>query len=187
MTPPPRLLGIDAGFASIGYSIVELGDRCDRVVEMGLIRTEPSSKKRKVLAAEDNVRRTREIAKALIQLHCSHKPKALCCETMSFPRNSSSAAKMAMFWGVLIALAHTWGLPIIQATPQEIKKACCGAKNASKDEVEAALRKRYRTTPWIDLLDGMPPSLHNHAWDALGATATCLDSDTILLLRQLVT
>jgi Holliday junction resolvasome RuvABC endonuclease subunit len=99
---------------------------------------------------------------------------------MSFPRNASAAAKMAMSWGILVSLADRNGAAILQASPKEIKKKLCNSGSASKEDVEAAASVLYPNAP--DLLTGLPAGVRNHAYDALAAVYTCLDTEFFRLV-----
>jgi crossover junction endodeoxyribonuclease RuvC len=179
----PCILGIDPGFASIGVAAIRLGVRGDTLLEVGVIRTEGSDKKRKVLASDDNARRGREIARELGAWLDKYKPKAIAAEAMSFPRNSSAAAKMALTWGVIIAACEARGIALLQASPQEIKVALAGAKSATKEQVQAGVQRRHKAL--AAKLVGIPRSLHEHACDAAAAAMTCIGSDAVRLLRGL--
>jgi len=189
------VLGLDPGFSALGYALVNLYTK--KLVSLGVVRTKKSDKKRRVLASDDNLRRSREIHRELMNLlgehdddrlmGCGHYDGtncvAVCAEAMSFPRNSSAAAKVAMSWGIIASVADRFGLPVVQASPQEIKKKLCGRKDASKEDIEAAVKKLYRADDsW---LKNVPDSLHEHAWDALSAIAGCADSDVLLMAKQL--
>lgn len=76
------------------------------------------------------------------------------------------------------------GLPIVQATPQEVKRATTGARDASKDDVRAALERRYG--PLAAFLGALPDGEHEHPVDALAATVACLDSEPLRMARRLV-
>lgn len=179
------VLGLDPGFASVGYALVLLGSSGERPVRMGVFETEKSSKKRAVLAADDNVRRAREISVFLndILTKGPHGPvRAICAETMSFPRSSSVAAKMAMCWGVVSALSSLLDVPVLQVTPMGIKLAVAGAKTASKEEVQAAVQSRFGAETRALCAD-VPRSKLEHPYDALGAVLACRDSEVFRLLR----
>ena len=81
---------------------------------------------------------------------------------MSFPRNASTAGKMSICWGVLAAIAEARGLPIVQASPQALKRAVTGSSSASKDEVEFALLKRFGNET-EELFSG-PDGLREHVF-----------------------
>jgi crossover junction endodeoxyribonuclease RuvC len=182
---PILILGIDPGFANVGWALVELdgGTHKETLMGMGLIETEKSSKKQKVLTSDDNYRRAREIARAVRQL----KPRAqvLCAESMSFPRNASAAAKVAMTWGVLADFCEVEDVPLLMASPKELKRAVCADASASKEQIQKALRVRFGTRPEELLKEsGIPPSSQEHPYDALAAVVACLDSEVLRLLRK---
>jgi Holliday junction resolvasome RuvABC endonuclease subunit len=181
------LLGLDPGFANLGFAVVEFGPSAGgwgisrwRVVRFGVLRTEASSKKRKVLAVEDNVRRALEIARCLRSLAtCCPRTVAICAESMSFPRSSSVAAKVAMSWGAIASLSEAANIPILQASPQQVKHAVCGVKSATKEEVQAAVLAMY---PEIEALRaGIAKGLWEHPHDALAVAHLCLQSDVVRL------
>ena len=190
MNSPPLVLGMDPGFASFGYALLTpAGD----VVDLGVIRTAPSGKKAGVLRTEDNLERCRTIARELRRL-IYHVPDAgplaghprvrlLCAEAMSFPRSASVAAKMAMSWGLVMSHVEMHDLPLLQASPQEVKRRVCGGNAAaSKSEVERAMLKRYGKG-LNRMLKGVPDGQREHAFDALAVATGCLDSHEARMLR----
>lgn len=169
------VLGCDPGLANFGIAVVELEPL--RVITLEVLRTKKSTAK--ALVADDNVRRSREIAASLLEL-CKHRPVAICAEAMSHPRNASAAGKLSMSWGVLSAISALLDIPIVQASPQRIKKATCGRADASKAEVQRALVDRFGALVWPT-----PGGVIEHAADALGAVIACLDSDVMRMARQM--
>lgn len=176
-----RVLGVDAGFANFGFAVMEFDGPWDRLIAMGVIRTQKGEKKRMVLASDDNVRRARLISSELAKLFVAHSIRGVCAEAMSYPRSSSVAAKMAMAFGVVASLAESFGLPIVQASPKEIKKLVVGIGSASKEDVMIAVNARFSEA--AKLVTGLPKSLHEHAYDAAAAVAACAGSDVMLAIR----
>jgi Holliday junction resolvasome RuvABC endonuclease subunit len=201
-----NILGIDPGFASVGYAVVSfepdhnyvgvMRSGGTQVPVMGTIRTEKSDKKRSVKASDDNLRRGREIHSALsflmgpkpdthpaIPFKFGGEPlniQAVCVESMSFPRSASTAQKIGITWGIISAVSGWFDVPIVQASPQEIKKQVCGAKNASKENVQETLAGRFD----IDLVL-FPKTLREHPFDALGAVIACQDSEVIRMALKM--
>jgi crossover junction endodeoxyribonuclease RuvC len=192
----PVVLGLDPGFASIGFAKIRLRSTGEEVISMGVIRTtkwKAKSKKkglkppkqRKPSASEDNLRRAQEIAARLIEfLNGASEVQVICVEAMSFPRNSSAAAKMAMCWGVIAALAQSLGIPVLQVTPKALKKSVCGKEDAEKIEVQSALDGRYGVSVLQERVKQVPRSLWEHPYDALGAAVACLETDPIKSLPR---
>jgi len=177
-----RILGLDPGFANIGWCMGTLTDGLLVVSDLGTIETKKDT--RKVLVSVDNMRRAREITEALAGLVWSHdgvevvrEVDCLCVEEMSYPRNASNAAKMAMTWGVISAVSEMWGLPVVQASPQQIKEAVTNSRKASKQMMLGCLQADY---PEIEgLLAPIPSSRREHPVDALGAIVACINSEIV--------
>lgn len=184
MTLPRFILGVDPGFANFGWALIRLEGGKEYVHALGVINTEKSDAKRKVLASDDNFRRARELAKRLRQIATT--PTAVCAESMSFPRSSSVAAKIAMSWGVLADYCQASDSPMFMATPKELKRAVCGNAAASKEDVQAAMRKRFSDQNLDEMLvkEGIPKGKWEHSFDAIAAIVACLDSEGMRLLRR---
>lgn len=183
MSESVRILGLDPGFASFGFAVLELGATAsdDEVCEMGVWRTAKATKKRGVRATDDNVERGIELHTALRTALVERRLGMICAEAMSFPRSASVAGKMCIAWGLVIAEVNRQRLPFRQATPQEIKHTVCGSRSASKDDIQCALTSRYG-----DLLTHvahLPGGQHEHAFDALAAIVACLDTDVVRMAR----
>jgi Holliday junction resolvasome RuvABC endonuclease subunit len=179
--PLPVVLGVDPGFASTGIALVRLLPDGEEAVLLDVLRTSKDDAKRRTLAADDNLRRTRELARAFARLVVEHGVRAICAESMSHPRNASNSGKMSLCWGALAAVAEAHGLPLVQASPQAIKLAVAGAKTASKDDLEFALLQRFGNA--TEALFTGPDGQREHAFDALAALVACLDSDVVRALR----
>jgi len=176
------ILGTDPGFASFGLSVVQLSPTSEMVMHTDVIRTKKSPKKLNVKAADDNFRRSQAISAVLHETVKKWQPVAITAEAMSFPRNASAAAKVAMTWGILSDLCYIYQLPMVQATPQEIKKTLCGNKSATKADIQKVLEHRY-PNQFLRFTQTLPAGQWEHGFDAAGSVVTCLDSDVIRMAR----
>jgi Holliday junction resolvasome RuvABC endonuclease subunit len=136
-----------------------------------------------VLAVDDNVRRARELVVGLRDVMRHFDVRAIAAESMSHPRNSSAAAKVALAWGVIVTLSEVAELPLLQASPQEVKHRVCQSKSASKDEVAFEVRRQLGNHI-EDLLGDYPDGLHEHAYDAAATALACMSSDVVRALRR---
>jgi len=181
-----RVLGIDPGFASIGLAVVRLTDIGEQPELLKVFSTEKSAKKLNVMASADNVRRARELSDVITSLIERYNIKLICAESMSFPRSSSIAAKMAMCWGAMSAISQIKNIPILQATPMQIKKKICGVKSASKADIEESIRIKYG-----DIIETLIENEHickterEHPIDALAAIVACSESETFMMMHQM--
>lgn len=179
-----RVLGVDPGLANMGLAVVSLEGSSESVVHVEVITTEKSSKKTDVRQSSDLVRRGRLISAGVASVVSAYCPVVIAVEAMSFPRNASSAAKTALSWGVLCFVSETYNIPMVQASPQEIKKVLCGTAKASKKEVQESLERRY-SGAFLSFLARYPKVRHEHGFDAVGAVVACLDSECIRMARGL--
>ena len=170
------ILGLDPGFASTGWALAELRDR-PVIVEAGVIRTQKSVKRAKVLAADDNFRRSRELAAELAPL--LDRVSMVCAEAMSPMRNASSAAKVALCWGVVAGLCQERGLPLAQVSPQGLKKALCGRVSVTDAELHPEIERRF---PELVGVLSVPKSQREHAYDAAAAIEACRSGEVFRAL-----
>ena len=90
----------------------------------------------------------------------TYSPGIAAMETLYFGKNASSAMAVAEARGVLLLALTANGLPVLELTPNAIKKAVVGVTRAEKSQVQEMVRVilGLRETPKPD-----------HAADALGA------------------
>lgn len=176
-----KVLGLDVGFAAFGYAVVAFDPDRDRIVELGVIRTEKATKKTDLNASEDNTQRGRLIFRALSSLVEKHGPVAVAVERQSWPRNASATAKVGIAWGALCALLETFDLPDVSASPQDVKKAVAGNKKASKEEVISSVELYFDHLGW-----DWPKqkTLWEHPADAAATVIATRDSPLIMGLRK---
>lgn len=177
-----RVLGLDPGFAKIGWAKVELRPDAERVLEMGIIRTEKSAKKRKVRATDDNFERWTDIAETLDDMFAW--AQVVTAEGVSFVRNAGTMHQIGGTWGVVATLAKLYDTPVLNVTPQAIKKELCDVANATKEEVQAALDERYGGCLGEAHLGGVARGLWEHPYDALGSIVTARDDETMRALLK---
>lgn len=190
----PVILGLDPGFASFGWALMRLGPTReeDAVTDVGVWRTAKADKKRRVRDTDDNVERARGLSRLLADLvqKRGHHLTAVAIEQVSFVRSASTMAKIGMAHGLTIYAVEALGLPMMGCTPQELKLAVCGRRDASKDEIRNALRTRYLVAgaehgALAVLDDEVPRGQQEHPYDALGAIVACLESEPIRMARRL--
>lgn len=179
--PPAYVLGIDPGFANFGYALASIVSGRFVFQRIGVLHTWKSEKKLKVLAASDNVRRTRELHDELTGLCSGLNIVAFTAESMSFPPNASSAAKMSLAWGVICSVANQLGrIPIAEASPIQIKTAVTKRRTASKLQVQQAL-EALDPVLFGAFTKSAPKGDHEHAFDAAGSVLACSGNDAIAL------
>jgi Holliday junction resolvasome RuvABC endonuclease subunit len=124
-----RVLGIDPGFAFMGYAVLDVSQMV--VLDIGVLRTEKSHRKRGVLCADDDSRRVGELYRGVEAIVARHAPMALCMEARTSPRHASTSAQLAASVAIVVCVAERHGLPVLHAPPKLVK----GAAGVPKREV----------------------------------------------------
>ena len=121
------VLGIDPGTAALGYGIVESIAGRVREVDHGCLETSPDvSLPERLLAIH-----------ALVdELLASHQPGLLAVERLFFSKNVQTAFGVGQARGVVLLAAAQHGVPVREATPNEVKSAIAGYGAADKEQVQ---------------------------------------------------
>jgi crossover junction endodeoxyribonuclease RuvC len=120
------VLGIDPGTAAMGYGIVERNGSSLRAVDFGCLTTSPD------LPLPE---RLREIHATVTELIETHEPDFLAVERLFFSKNAQSAFGVGHARGVVLLAAAQAGVPVREATPNEIKLGVTGYGAADKTQV----------------------------------------------------
>ena len=181
------LICIDPGFSMMGWSVLDHpGPGEYRLVAAGVWETEKSDKKTAVGASSDNMRRARELSRDLSLAIAQYQPRVLCHESQSYPRDSSTAAKLGQCFGVIAAAAEAFDLPIVEIAPMSVKRAVVGLRTATKDEVIGAVEKVRGCENLGTLLKErkLARSKWNHAADSVAVGIAAGSSDVVRALRK---
>ena len=133
-----RILGIDPGLARVGYGVIEVVGRDQRLLDCGIIRTD---------AGRSEGDRMVEIARDLRQLIRAWRPELAAVEKFFFYRSSTTIAVVQARGVVMMTLAR-FAVPVVEFPPMQIKLALAGSGHARKDEVlEAVMRELNLSEP----------------------------------------
>jgi Holliday junction resolvasome RuvABC endonuclease subunit len=178
--------GWDLGLATCGWSdVVLLGDR-EEVRDLGVFLTQKSSKKQNVHSSNDDLRRAEELAEKMADHVERVRPFAMVVEGKSLPRNASSSCKIGMAWGAFAATVRRFRLPVVQASPQQVRKALDLPRNASKDDVKAKVLGSPNLIPEQVLerfCSRIPDRFREHPLDATAVVLACRESEILRLAR----
>lgn len=140
-----RVLGIDAGFAATGLVVVE----GRRVLEWDVIRTERTPAKRGVRVADDDAERCATLAQRLDQAIRSWAPAGAVVELPTGGAQGARANRaMGMATGIIVSVLELRAIPAEWVTPQMVKKAAAGRRDAAKEHVKEAVRRRFEWASW---------------------------------------
>lgn len=126
-----KILGIDPGYAIVGYGIVEYDNIRFKSLDFGAITTNNNA---------PFSRRLKDIYDSVTKLIDIHKPDFLSIEELFFNTNVKTAIAVGHARGVLLLAAENAGLPIYEYTPLQIKQAVTGYGRADKNQVQQMVK-----------------------------------------------
>ncbi|HEV2754451.1 MAG TPA: crossover junction endodeoxyribonuclease RuvC [Actinomycetota bacterium] len=122
-----RVLGIDPGFATTGYGVVERVSGALRPVAFGAVRTPASLPQAGRLAY---------LRAALLEVLRETTPDVVATERVFFNSNVRTAMSVGQASGVALATAAEAGLDVFDYTPPQVKQSVVGVGNATKHQVQ---------------------------------------------------
>ncbi len=125
------VIGIDPGYAIVGYGIVEYKSNHFRMLDFGAITTEAHT--------PFNIRLI-HIYNQLCALLDSCRPEALAIEKLFFNTNQKTAIDVAQARGVIVLAAQQRNIPIFEYTPLQVKQSVVGYGRAEKKQVQEMTR-----------------------------------------------
>ncbi len=120
------ILGIDPGYAIVGFGLVESKNGKQRLVSCGAINTPAGLS----LSA-----RLLQIGRDLEELMEQFHPDAMAIEELYFNHNVTTGIGVAQARGVILMTAEKLGLPIFEYNPSQVKQAVVGYGKAEKRQV----------------------------------------------------
>lgn len=121
------ILGIDPGYAIVGWGVLSYQGNKFKAVDYGAITTD---------ASMDMFDRFKSIHDDLNRIIELHKPDAMAIEELFFNTNRTTAINVAQARGVLLLSALNHGVPIFEYTPLQVKQAVAGYGRAEKQQVQ---------------------------------------------------
>ncbi len=123
-----RYIGIDPGYALVGWAIVDFEDNQDiKLCDYGVITTDKGN-------TPEN--RLSEIYKDMKDIIEKYSPEIAGLETLLFLRNVTTAMKVSEARGVIILSLNDCGIKILNITPLQVKSSISGYGRASKTQIQ---------------------------------------------------
>jgi crossover junction endodeoxyribonuclease RuvC len=120
------IFGIDPGSERTGYGCIESDGRRHRLVACGALSAP---------AHTSFSGRLQVIHEGLVALLAEHRPQCVAIENIFHAKNVRSALRLGHARGVALLAASAAGVPIVEYTPAEIKRAIVGFGRAEKQQV----------------------------------------------------
>jgi len=127
-----RIIGIDPGYAIVGFGIVEYSGSSFKTVEYGAITT-PSGM--------DFNERLKVIYQDLSFVLDKYKPDSMAIEKLFFNTNQKTGIDVAQARGVILLCATMRNIEIREYTPLQVKQSVVGYGKAEKKQVMEMTRR----------------------------------------------
>ncbi len=121
------IMGIDPGYAIVGYGVLAYEKNRYRVLDFGAVTTE---------AGVPFERRLQIIHEDLTLLFQRYKPDAMSIEKLFFNTNKKTAVDVAQARGVILLTAQCCGARVFEYTPLQVKQSVVGYGRAEKKQVQ---------------------------------------------------
>jgi crossover junction endodeoxyribonuclease RuvC len=126
-----RIFGIDPGSARTGYGCVETDGSRHRIIVCGAISTP---------ALATFPEKLLKIHAQLARLIDECRPDCVAIESLFYATNVRTALKLGHARGVAMLAAVEAGLPVVEYSPAEIKRAVVGYGRAEKHQVQQMVK-----------------------------------------------
>ena len=162
-----RILGIDPGYAIVGYGVIEFSGGRYYPVDYGAVTTD---------ADTAFPLRLQQIYNGILSAIIKNDPDEMAIEKLFFQNNQKTAIDVAQARGVILLAAQNSNIPISEYTPLQVKTAVTGYGQAHKPQVMEMTRRLLK-------LDKLPKP--DDTADAL-AIAICHAQSSGTALRALL-
>ena len=129
------ILGIDPGYAIIGWGLIRFERGKYIPVDFGAITTN---------AGVPFNRRLEQIYDQFNELLDTHHPDAVAVEKLYFQTNAKTAIDVAQARGVTMLALQKHGMPVYEYTPLQVKSAVTGFGQAQKPQVMEMTKRLLR-------------------------------------------
>lgn len=126
-----RVLGIDPGYAIVGWGVVEYVGNRFTPVAYGAVCTDKDTPFEQRLI---------EIYDGVLDVCKRYAPAALSIEKLYYQHNQTTVIGVAEARGVILLAAAQCGIPIYEYTPMQVKQAVTGYGKAVKKQIQEMTR-----------------------------------------------
>ena len=128
-------MGIDPGYGTTGFALLESDRASLRLLQCGVVTTPPGM----AFPQRLNV-----LYQDIVQLMVSATPQAMAIEELFFGHNVTTGIVVAQARGVILLAAAQQNIPVFTYTPMQVKQAVVGYGGASKNQVMDMTRRILR-------------------------------------------
>ena len=126
-----RVLGIDPGYAIVGWGVLDYAGNRFAPVDFGAVCTD---------AGVPFERRLDQVYTGIREVIERTQPEVLAIEKLFYQHNQTTVIGVAEARGVILLAAAQAGIPIYEYTPMQVKQAVTGYGKAVKKQVQEMTR-----------------------------------------------
>ncbi len=126
-----RVIGIDPGYAIVGWGVVEYSGNRFAPVGYGALMTDKDTPFEQRLV---------EIYAGVQDVLQRYRPEALALEKLFYQHNQTTVIGVAEARGVILLAAAQAGVPVYEYTPMQVKQAVTGYGKAVKRQIQEMTR-----------------------------------------------
>ncbi len=157
-----RILGIDPGYAIVGWGVLDYQNTHFSVVDYGAVLTD---------AGTPFDRRLEQIYDEVCAIMLRYKPQSMAIEKLFYNTNAKTVIDVGQARGALVLAARKCGLTIAEYTPLQVKQSVVGYGRAEKKQVQE-MTKLILNLPQIPKPDDTADALaiaicHGHSGGSL--------------------
>ena len=137
------ILGIDPGFARVGWAVLKVQNSVFKIQNYGCIETSRD------IASQE---RLADVYRQVCVFIKKYKPDILAIEELFFTSNAKTAFKVGEARGVIILAGALQKIPVFSYTPLQVKIAVTGYGNADKSQVGKMIKAilKLKELPKLD-------------------------------------
>lgn len=126
------ILGIDPGYAIVGYGVLEYKNNHFKILDFGAITTDAKTPFNKRLLI---------IYEKLCGIIERYNPDAMSVEKLFFNNNAKTVIDVSQARGVIMLAAEKNGIEVAEYTPLQVKQSVVGYGRAEKKQVQEMTRR----------------------------------------------
>lgn len=126
------ILGIDPGYAIVGFGVLDYRNNHFSVVDYGAITTQ---------AGVPFNRRLEIIYDGLCEIIDRHKPEAMSVEKVFYNNNAKTVIDVSQARGVIMLAAQKKRVPVFEYTPLQVKQSVAGYGRAEKKQIQEMTKR----------------------------------------------
>lgn len=129
------IVGVDPGFAIVGWSVVDLLKGQSVMKDYGCLYTD-----RNLALAS----RLEQIYLGLQSIMREYSPDAIALEELFFHTNAKTVIDVGQARGVILLAAQHFGIPAFEYTPLQVKIALTGYGRAEKSQMQRMVQQIFK-------------------------------------------